>query len=382
MHRSSVGWGLKGALFALSLGLFATPASAFRTPFGDEVNAAIQRGLAWIRTQENNGSYNAQATALGALAILEERTSADWNAPTRGYRNASADDQARLRRMARYVIDNDRALRGAELEYSYETGSNLLFLSLFVSTGGPQNVDAAVSVPDAIRSGANALAERQGEGGCNSGGWNYNQPEGSGDLSTTQYAMAGLSAASGLVAGAAEPLPLVTPFLEDATNADGGLAYRSCGNWRSASSMTAAGVWSYRLAGVAGNDPRVQSAMSWLQENYLYDDHIRPHFAQSYYYYLWAASKAFEVMGDPGGEGIWEDQVGGVRDPEADGYAAEPRGWYYDFAHQLLQLQGDQGAWPCAVNGSNMCWRQHAATAYAILVLERSLGGVCTLSTW
>ena len=206
---------------------------------------------------------------------MEERTSADWNAPTRGFRNASADDQARLIRMARYVIDNDQALQGQALDYSYETGSNLLFLSLFVSTGGPQNVRAAVSVPDAIRSGVNALADSQGEAGCNSGGWNYNRPEASGDLSTTQYAMAGLSAASGLVPAAGERLPLVTPFLEDATNEDGGLAYRSCGNWQSASSMTAAGVWTYRLAGVAGIDPRVQSAMAWLRDNYLYDDHPR-----------------------------------------------------------------------------------------------------------
>ena len=33
------------------------------------VNAAIERGLAWIRLQENNGQYNNWATGLGGLAL-------------------------------------------------------------------------------------------------------------------------------------------------------------------------------------------------------------------------------------------------------------------------------------------------------------------------
>ena len=117
--------------------------------------------------------------------------------------------------------------------------------------------------------------------------------------------------------------------------------------------------------------------MAWLRDNYGYEDHIG-RFTMSYYHYLWASSKAFEVMPDTGQPGIWENDIGGLRDPVADGYPEEPRGWYYDFSHQLVTTQNDDGSWPCRRdNGTLMCWRTHTAVAYALLVLERSLGGIC-----
>ena len=54
------------------------------------------------------------------------------------------------------------------------------------------------------------------------------------------------------------------------------------------------------------------------------------------------------------------------------GYPEEPRGWYFDYAYRLLQLQEADGHWSRPGNRS-----EGAATAYAILVLERSLGGAC-----
>ena len=52
------------------------------------------------------------------------------------------------------------------------------------------------------------------------------------------------------------------------------------------------------------------------------------------------------------------------------GYPAEPNNWYSDLAYTLLIQQGGAGNW-----SSN--WSVVADTSYAILVLERSLGGVC-----
>ena len=85
--------------------LLGNDAYAFRTPFGDRVYDTVEKGLAWIRAQVRDGSYNTTATALGGLAILEHRTSRDWNAPARGYQNAVAGDKALLRSMAKYVIN-------------------------------------------------------------------------------------------------------------------------------------------------------------------------------------------------------------------------------------------------------------------------------------
>ncbi|MCA9527652.1 MAG: terpene cyclase/mutase family protein, partial [Myxococcales bacterium] len=360
--------------------LASSTASAFVTPFGRRVNDAIERGLAWVRLQEANGQYNNWATGLGGLALLERRASADWNAPSVGYRNATPDDQARLVRMASFIIGQDAALRAPnQVAYSYGTGNSLMFLSLFRQTGGPNDVGAAVTVEAAVANGVSGLQRTQSANAaaCNSGAWNYNNPGNDGDLSTTQYAIAGLSAASALVPGAANSLPRAAGFLTGATNADGGMKYRGCANYVSASGMTAAGLWSRRLIGQPANNAEVQGTLRWLRDHYRYDGHVISNWNQSYYYYLWAASKGFEVTQNPGlGDGlIYEDSIGGVRDPVADGYPEEPRGWYYDFAWQLVNTQSANGSWPSG--GNRAYWRQHSAVAYAILVLERSLGGVC-----
>ncbi|MGK0361101.1 MAG: hypothetical protein ACI9U2_003419, partial [Bradymonadia bacterium] len=371
---------LISTLIAVLIALSSSSAFAFRTPFGDAVSASIERGLAWIRLQENDGEYNNWATGLGGLALLEKRASPDWNAPTVGYRGSTVDDQERLVRMARYVIGLDPALNNANGSASaYGTGANLLFLSLYRQTGGPNDVGAAVSVDVAVQNGAGGLQRSQSDRDdwCNSGAWNYNAAQNDGDLSTTQYAISGLSAASGLVPNADATLPRAAGFLDGATNADGGMKYRGCRNYASASAMSAAGLWSRRLIGERAQTDAVQGVLTWLRDNYRYDSHIISSWNQSFYYYLWAASKGFEVTQDPGlGDGlIYEDDIGGVRDPVADGYAEEPANWYYDFAWWLVNSQAANGSWPCG--GNRACWRQHASVAYAILVLQRSLGGVC-----
>jgi len=53
-------------------------------------------------------------------------------------------------------------------------------------------------------------------------------------------------------------------------------------------------------------------------------------------------------------------------------YAGYPAGWYYDYAYQLMSLQQGSGLFPLG-NWSSY----HSDHAYAILVLQRSLGGAC-----
>ncbi|MBM4320716.1 MAG: hypothetical protein FJ125_12355, partial [Deltaproteobacteria bacterium] len=143
--------------------------------------------------------------------------------------------------------------------------------------------------------------------------------------------------------------------------------------------MTASGVWCYRLAGVEARDNRVQSALSWLDRNYSYDRQTN-WWQNSFYYYLWAAAKGLEVSARPEGAqgGVFSEEIGGQLVPADQGFPDEPQGWYFDFAYHLVfEKQEADGHWdPRHGNGSNG-HNVHADTAFAILVLERSLGGAC-----
>jgi len=366
------------ALCAVAVLALSVPARAAVTPFGQRVNEAIDQGLQFLRNNQNeNGSINdgkdGGTTGLAMLCFLEKRASADWNAPALGYAGMTPDDQDRVRRGVRYCASEVPDNRG---DYSYAVGACLMAASLYRVTGGPDDAGGGVSVDRFIDQAVGQLKNNQGDGGCNDGGWNYYGDEGDGDLSTTQFAMAGLSAASAVRVDAADSLPRSVEFLSNTKNRDGGHAYRGCSNFDSTSAMTASGIWTYKLAGQPTGSDGVQSAMRWLRDRYSYDRFTTILGFRSHYYYLWAAAKALEVTGDDGsGAPLFAEGIGGVRDPAGDGYPEEQRRWYYDFAWWLVETQDASGRWCTAAE----CWNRFSATAYAILVLERSLGGVCIL---
>jgi MYXO-CTERM domain-containing protein len=358
----------------------ASAADARTTPFGERVNAAIDRGLEWFRgVQNGDGSFGPggeEATGLAVLCFLEKRTSADWNAPQVGFQGMDAADQDRIRRAVAFMLQNEPGINGSEA-YQYRTGSALMALSVYLGTGGPPDVGAGIGVPQGIANGVHSITRTQGNFGVNQGGWNYSAPEADGDLSTTQFAMAGLSAAEQIAPGSAAILPNAIGFINNTKSGDGGHMYRggNQGGDAASSSMTASGLWTYRLAGRTVDDPNVQSALVWLQNNYRHTDHLNVNFPQSYYYYLWAAAKAFEVSAQSQG-GLNSTQIGGARDPMADGFPEEPRSWYYDFAFSLVEYQQGDGHWD-ARDGVIGSWTPGSSTAFALLVLERSLGGAC-----
>ncbi len=357
--------------------LLITPSTGLAnvTPFGELVNTAIENGLTYLRGQQaGNGGWG-ESTGLAMLCFLEKRSSADWNAPAQGYLGMDEADQERVRNAARYCINSIPGFANNRPN-SYQTGSCLMALSLHLVTGGPDDVGANIPVSQAVANGVAALRGTQGNVGSNQGGWNYTNPSPSGDLSTTQFAMAGLSAAAALRPDADDTLAQAVNFVTNAKNGDGGHRYQSGNNYASTSSMTASGIWTYRLGGLPTGEGRVQSALGWLQRNYRYDSIIQVNNWPSQYYYLWAAAKSLEVTTDDGsGQFVFSEAVGGTRDPIADGYPEESPRWYYDFAWYLVTTQAGGGQWCEAAR----CWNGIAATSYAILVLERSLGGVCIL---
>ncbi len=360
--------------------LWAGQAQAFRTPFGDRVNESVERGLAWLRLEIDGGRYDYRSVGLAGLALLERRASADWGASTLGYQGAEPEEQQRFQAIAQQLLIQNPALSGNARPLRYDVAVALLYLSLYLQTGGPNDVEGGLLVHEAIGFGVESLQNIQSNNPdwCNSGAWSYETPTQDGDLSTTQYSIAALSAASGIDPSADDTLPRALEFVRNTQRADGGMRYRGCSNaYASTGSMTAAGLWSLRLLGVPSNDPDLQRAMAWLQEHFRYDGHFTTRWPQSYYYYLWASSKALEVTPSDGEAGIYSEQIGGQRDPAADNFPEEPRGWYYDYAWFLTESQLPVGNWPCDQDVGRGCWNSKAATPYALLVLERSLGGVC-----
>jgi hypothetical protein len=347
------------------------------TPFRVAVNAAIDAGLEALRTsarQFGTGQLtgDARETFLGLLAFLERRVRLDGQGPPGGFAALSADDQALVVRAVAHLIGQSPELRQPEQGASaYGTGGSLMALSLYLRTGGPDDVGAAVGVGAALANGTASLLRVQGMGNQ---AWSYNAP--GRDLSTTHFASNGLAAADALVDDAALTLRRLPEFLQGNTNRDGGLSYSPGG--RASHSMSAAGVWVYRLAGQPAGDARVQAALSWLRANYA--PGALPDGAEwrgtSDYYHLWTLTKALRASADDGVVGgVYVDDFGDT-DPAEVGYPEAPRSVGFDVALTLLRWQDANGLWGTGHANSPRGWSQGSSHAFALLTLENALGGV------
>ncbi len=339
----------------------AVPAHAFVTPFGQRVNDSINAVVAWMGTQQaGGGDFGGPATGLGALCILEKPESADFGAPALGYRDLPAADQERMRRAMNYMGGG----APGDSRQNYAAGNYLMAMTVYRTTDGPNDANGR-NVDNSIASMVQVLKRNQANHGCNDRGWAYSSPNSRGDLSVVQFAMAGLSAATAIFEDAGNTLPEALRFVDNTKHGSGGHGYPGCGSGPR-HTMSATGVWALRLGGRDADHGSVQSGLGWLQANYGYEPGS---VSGSYYYYMWAAAKAIETAPRPDGVegGIYEEDIGGVRDPVADGFPDEAPSWYYDFAYTLTDQQSDNGSW-----GNNV-----VNSSFACLVLERSLGGVC-----
>lgn len=360
---------LLGTLVIFSL---SQSAFALTTPFGERVNASIDAGLTWLRNSQNaNGGWG-RPTGLAVLCFLEKRVSADWNAQPQGYRNMNPADQEVVRNGIRYCIQSINGIESGNAE-AYDTGACLMAMSTFKHTGGPDNVGANINVTEGIRRAVNNLVALQNRSG---GGMGYNVNNSRPDMSTTQFAMAGLYAAETVQPGANASLVNARGYINSTKAGNGAHGYSGPENNNHA--MTASGAWTYLLSGLPPEDGQVQSALRWLQQNYNYNNQNRGGSSSSFYYYMWASAKAFEVsVGQQAGM-TYSDQIGGVLDPGSVGFPEESARWYFDYAYFLTADQGNDGHW-CQTNNGISCHNNTAATAYALLILLRSLGGVCLL---
>ena len=181
--------------------------------------------------------------------------------------------------------------------------------------------------------------------------------------------------------------------------------------------QTASGVYIQLFGGANVNTPMVQNYMEWLRNRYRWQDldNLGNFWAgSSYWYYLWSSFKGAELMRlsgiapNPGNVGPddlgtlppgsapacvvrqeHKDPATFARVPSFGGqgvgyYAAEAESQYFDYAHQILTHQcwdgslpvsGNDGYFNCNVAPSR--WNIFSAQSYALLVLQRAVGGAC-----
>jgi hypothetical protein len=292
-----------------------------------------------------------------------------------------------------------------------------------------------------LRSAINKLVDALVSSQLESGFWFYYYVNSSSgyykDSSTTQFVVAGLAAAKGyyLDKGDNSParLPGINAALEKCAGppetdfgyannetAGGGHAYRheDCrdyGRWCATSyQQTASGLWCELLGGYTLNDSAVQNKLGWLYRMYNYESTLGAPgpsgWKNAFYYYLWSSSKAYtliEVSPDtPTGSNLTTTSMGetgsGPVNPTwhklhktpandarpsrrgTDGtgpggngyYDAEQQRWYYDYAYTLMTQQLSDGRFNNPLRTWGGVYLQ-ADQAYALLILERALGGAC-----
>lgn len=419
---------LISALLACCL---AGAAQAQVTNFSQDVNASIDLGLGWL---DSNGAFNnpssaGDAAGLTTLALLEKRASADQGAESQGYANASAADQARMRRSVAYMISRI----GSTSFYAYRDGGYAMALSVYLRSGGPdrgEHADLPGTLPYDLIGAINALFDRikavqDAASGNNVGYWCYSNAN-CPDSSTTQLVVAGLAALRSVYSDAEYSDPARLAAL-DAMAAQSRATYANNGTTNSdvcnqidtadaeghgynrgnsaTHQQTASGTWIQLVGGANVNDPDVQRYLNWALNRYRYTDiNGNAWSGSSFYYYLWSSSKAYEFIENSGVEpsaGNVGPEDFGQLDPAAapacasrqvhldpataprpalfgpggagyyDDPAETPR-IYFDYAHRLLSVQNNTGLY--AGPGA---WNNYARQAYSILVLARSTGGGC-----
>ena len=395
----------------------AAPAAAQVTNFSDDVATAIDRGLAWHDAQghfaDPSTCSGGEGAGLPALALLEKRADANYNTLSQGYAGASAADQARMDSVLGYIITRQQ---GGPSFYAYRDGADTMALSLYLRTGGPDQMGALAALNAAV----DRILMNQGAHGY----WCYNDGSCM-DSSTTQLVMAGLAAARAIYIGPypdAVRLASLDAAALNARNAyvnngvvgdlaatERGHGYHGPDSAGPASlQQTSSGTWSQLVGGADVNDPSVQHYLEWIRDHYRYTDLgaiASGGWSASIRYYMWSATKVMNFLADsavvvapgnlspldigtlPAANAPANAERQTHLDPAmqarpanfgagAAGYYADPNEIprvYFDFAYSLLNAQDATGNFVTNFD----YWDPCADEAWALLVLERSVGGGC-----
>jgi hypothetical protein len=408
------------------------------TPFEADVTSSIDKGIEWLATSGayNNPSTAGEAAGLTLLALLEKRPAGQGlDASPQGYVGASEVDKGRMRKAVAYILSRIQNLP-VNYHVSYDYGSWSMALALYMRTGGPDrgtHADLPASLPYDLKGGLNTMFDRLKGYQQAAGYWSYDEfiYPGYKDSSTTQFVVAGLAALRSVYGDTGQPwadsarlaeLEAMATKARQAyvTTGTQSLSSAICGNLGGderghgynagntpSLQQTASGTWIQLVGGANINDPSVQGYLKWLRNRYRYTDggSADGGWGSSHWYYMWSSSKAFLFLRGggvaPAAGNISVDDLGTLpatsapacsqrqehRNPATDArvalfgsdgagyYAAQPKDFYYDYAYTILRYQCADGEYDC--NGAPSYWNQYSRQAYALLVLQRSVGGGC-----
>lgn len=319
-----------------------------------EVKAAIDRGLRWLKDQqEEDGSYmhHPGMTALVATAFM------------RSPRHYTEDDGPFLKNAIKYLegmAKPDGSIYDQDLP-NYNTSVSLMALT---ETKNPTYNEIIQRAQRYLM----ALQADEGEGYTPDdkmyGGMGYGgdlRP----DMSNLQFSLKALKDSG--VSDDTDVWEKAIKFIERCQNRsesndqswagdDGGFVYypgySMAGGTRSYGTMTYAGILSFIYANVDKNDDRVQSAVRWIKDNYTLEENP-PIGAQGLYYYYHTMAKALSIYGEP----IITDSSG------------VQHNWYDELARKILESQKPEGHW---INEEDR-WMEAMpvlTTAYAVLTLS------------
>ncbi|MEO6787153.1 MAG: prenyltransferase/squalene oxidase repeat-containing protein [Chthoniobacteraceae bacterium] len=345
--------------------------------FRNEVRDSLERGLAWLRAQQNpDGSFGKDTLhpALSALPLV-----AFQREPT--HRFAGADFLGKAYAYLRGFEQPDGGIynRDAGLA-NYNTSVCLLALA---GADEPKDRDVLLKARAYIvGQQASGMAKPETDGGIGYGSVGTSPKRGHPDLDNTVVALEALRATKYLVAdrpgtkdlnwnaaiefvSRCQNLPSnKQPWASgDPANKGGFIYYPGASNagemtlegggkaLRSYGSMSYAGLLSFIYADVKKDDPRVTAAVEWLHRNYTLDEN--PGLEQAgYFYYLHLMAKGLTAAG------ITELEVGGKKTD-----------WRRALALRLMKLQQQDGSW---LNESPR-WKENnpvLVTTYCTLTLE------------
>ncbi len=303
-------------------------------PTPAKIDAAVARGVAWLRSEQKpDGRFGSQPGET-ALALMALRHS-----------GVPATDRACLR--AAKMLSRD-------LPDGESYSASFAICALLAQDPKAHAPTIRLLVDDLVRAQ------------CENGQWSYlyraRSKPARGDNSNMQCALIALGAAR--VHGFEVPVAtwrLSLDFLLGAQNKDGGCGYSAGQSQDSYGSMTAGLAMSLVLceAGVRGvvyDDPAARTtpealrALAWLGENFTVK--ASPKARESWkYYWLWSMERAGAVAG--------VDRVG-------------DHDWYAEGAHDILAQQRDDGGWRHSRDLHDTCW--------ALLFLRRATLRVLTPS--
>ncbi len=370
---------------ALSLLL---PTVAFTQPLPDktrdvslahEVQRAIDRGLEYLAKQQTPEGHWAPAehpaiTALAVTAIQGDPSGA-W----------PKKDAAKLKLAYQFILKNakeDGSIHANKL-MTYNTSLSLMALVL---AKDPEYRPAIERARGYLIATQFDLNEKGKIDSPHDGGFSYGHIFEKGDMSQTMVALQAMYYSKAIVKdgekSAVKDLnwEAALKFIENCqdlpkkgetsvaeNNGPGGFTYGPLESkapsitnavtgkvsLRTYGSMTYAGVLSYIYADLKKNDPRITTAVSWLEHNYTLKENPALG-SQGLYYYYHLMAKALQTYGI--------DEL-----KTKDGQTIN---WRKDLALHLMNQQQTDGSW---INQENARWWEKEpvlVTAYTVMALE------------